>query len=165
MIRMIQVKNADSLSKLLKAGTAAGPALQRIKDLNPHVGDLAQLKPGTVLLLPDGPDFEAGEGDSVAGEVFDGFAADASAGLKASSERLRAGMARRDAMRKDVAAVLKTAAIKRALETDPALRKQADDADARFKAEQKEGTAALATLSAMDEALVAELANLAKVFK
>jgi hypothetical protein len=165
MIRMIQVKNADSLSKLLKAGTAAGPALQRIKELNPHVQDLAQLKPGTVLLVPDLPGFEGAAGDSVAGEAFDGFAADASAGLKASSERLRAGMARRDTQRKDVAAVLKSAAVKRALETDPALRKQAEEADARFKAEQKEGTAALAQLSAMDEALTAEFANLAKMFK
>jgi hypothetical protein len=165
MIRMIQVKNADSLSKLLKASTAAGPALQRIQALNPHVRDLAQVKPGTVLLLPDLPDFEAEAGDSVAGQAFDGFAADAAAGLKASGERLRAGMARREAMRKDVAAVLKSAAVKRVLEADPALRKQADEADARFKAEQKEGAAALAALTAMDEALAAELANLAKIFK
>ncbi len=165
MIRMIQVKNADTLSKLLKAGPAAGPVLQRIKELNPHVQDLAQLKPGTVLLLPDGPDFEGGAGDSVAGEVFDGFAADASAGLKASSERLRAGMDRRETIRKDVAAVLRSAAIKRALEADPALRKQAEEADARFKAEQKDGASALAMLSVMDEALSAELASLAKVFK
>ena len=74
-------------------------------------------------------------------------------------------MARREAMRKDVAAVLKSAAVKRVLEADPALRKQADEADARFKAEQKEGAAALAALTAMDEALAAELANLAKIFK
>ena len=143
MIRMIQVKNADSLSKLLKAGASAAPALQRIKDLNPHVQDLAQLKPGTVLLLPDLPDFEPGAGDPVAGEAFDGFAADVSNGLKASGTRLRAGMARRDADRKDVVAVLKSAAVKRVLDADPALRKQADEADARFKAEQKEGTAVL----------------------
>lgn len=165
MIRMIQVKNADSLSSLLKAGAAAGPALQRIRELNPHVQDLAQLKPGTVLLLPELAGLEAGSGDSVAGEAFDGFAADVSAGLKASSERLRAGMAARDTQRKDVATLLKSAAIKRVLETDPGLRKQADEADTRFKAEQKEGAAALTQLDAMDEAIAAELAKLAKIFK
>jgi hypothetical protein len=165
MIRLFQVKNADSLKKLLKAGGTDAPALQRLKALNPHVDDLAQLKPGAVLLLPDTAELDTDEGEPVAGEAFAGFAADATAGLKASGERLRAGAARRDALRKEVGAVLKTTAIKRALDTDPALRKQADEAEARFKADQKETTATLAQLDSMEKALADELGALGKLFK
>lgn len=137
MIRIFQIKNADSLGRLVQGGAAAdAPSLQRLQALNPHV-DLANLKAGTVLLVPEGAEFNATEGDSVAGEAFDGFAADATAGLKFSTESVRAGIAERDAARKQVQAVFKSAAVKRVLDADPVLRKQADDADARFKAEQR----------------------------
>lgn len=167
MVRMFQIKNQDSLGKLLPAGSnaaTASPAMQRLQQLNPHV-DFAKLKAGTVLLLPEGADFDPDQGEPLAGEAFDGLAGDAVAGLKGSGERLRAGIARRDAQRKDVSAVLKSAAIKRVLDADPALRKQADDADARFKAEQKDAADSAAQLGAMEQALGDELAALGKLFK
>lgn len=165
MIRIFQIKNADSLGKLVQGGAAAdAPALQRLQALNPHV-DLANLKAGSVLLVPDSAEFSAGDGDPVAGEAFDGFAGDATAGLKRSAEAVRAGIAQRDDARRQVQAAFKSAAVKRVLDADPVLRQQADSADARFKAEQKEGADALDALAAMNDALSAELAKLAKLFK
>ena len=44
---------------LLVSGLSAnrsGSALESLRRLNPHV-DLARLKPGMVLLVPDAPDF------------------------------------------------------------------------------------------------------------
>lgn len=168
MIRMFQVKNQDSLRKLLKAGASgdlnATPAFERLQKLNPHV-DFATLKPGTVLLLPDIPDLDPDSGETIAGEAFDGLAGDAAAGLKAASARVRAGFASREAERKDVGAVLKSAAIKRLMETDEVLRKQVSEADTRFKADQKEATEALAVLEAAEGALAAEIAVLGKLFK
>jgi hypothetical protein len=166
MFRVIQIKNTDSLTKLLKAGGAAQATttLDKLQRLNPHA-NLSELKAGTVLLMPDLPHLKAGEADSVAAETFDAFASDATTGLKASSERLRAGAAQREAERKEVTAVFNSAAIKQAFKADPALREQADAALERFKIEQKEATESLAQLESMNAALADELGQLAKLFK
>jgi hypothetical protein len=166
MIRMFHVKNADSLAKLLKAGGAAqaGATMEKLQQLNPHA-NLSELKAGTVLLMPDLPQLKAGDTQAVAAESFDAFASDATNGLKLSGERARDGVAKRDAVRKEVSAALKSAAVKRVLDADPALRQQADAAEARFKVEQKEATETLAQLDSMNAALADELGQLAKLFK
>lgn len=168
MIRIFQVKNADALRSLLKGVGAQGepkshPAFERLQRLNPHV-DLAKLKAGTVLLLPDIPDLDS-QGDSLAGEAFDGLAADAANGLKAAGARMRDGFERRAAEHKELAAVFKSAGVKRLMESDEVLRKQVAEAEERFKAEQKEAAESLAVADEAGKALASELAALGRLFK
>jgi len=163
MMRIFQVKNSDSLKQLLKSADTA--TLERVKALNPHL-DLASAKAGSTLLLPDSPAFRDANGpDSVAADAWEELSADASAGLKARAAQLKAGVAERDAQRKELATVLKSAAVRRQLNADPALRQQADAAEACLKTDQKAATDATKQIDAMAKALGDELATLAALFK
>jgi len=162
MLRLFQVKNTDSVKQLLKGADAA--ALRRVQALNPHL-DITRAKAGSVLLLPDSPAFSAGDQASVSADAWQGLASDATAGLKARSEELKATLAQRETERKEVVAALKSAAVKRQLDADAGLRKQADTAEAQFKADQKAASDTARQLETMSEALAGELSALGALFK
>lgn len=165
-MRMIVVKQPGDLQalagRLLRPGLAREAAsLDALRRLNPHV-DFSKLDAGTVLLVPDHPDFDGGDASSIGGEAFDSLAKDALAGLEAAAARMRDGFERRDAQRKDVTGVLRSAAFKRLAEADESLRRQAGEVDSRFKADAKRASDTAATLAAMHKALQAELDALAR---
>lgn len=158
-MRMFVLKQGQDLQTLSsRLGGAA--SINRLKALNPHL-DFGRLEPGTVLLVPDDID----EAESVAGAVFDGLAGDVKEGLKAATARVRSTQAKTEALRKDVAAILRSAAFKRTLEGDAELKKQSDAADARFKADQAAVRQTEESLSALDEFVNTELAALGKLIR
>lgn len=165
-MRMIVVRQPGDLqalaARLLKPGLSREAAsLDALRKLNPHV-DFAKLDAGTVLLVPDHPDFDGGDASSIGGEAFESLAKDALAGLEAAAARMREGFERQDGQRKDVAGVLRSAAFKRLAEADESLRRQAGEVESRFKAESKRASDTAATLAAMQKALKAELDALAR---
>jgi hypothetical protein len=170
-MRMFILKKGSDLqgmsAELLKSGAAdtdtGRVTLERIKELNPHV-DFQRLDAGTVLLVPDAPDIKAGAAASVGGEAFDGFVGDVRSGLGASSTRIKQGFERIADDRSAVSAALKTASLKRLVQSDPALKKQLEAADLQFKADIKRGEEAQAALQRAQEQAIEELTALKRMF-
>ena len=167
-MRMIVIRKPGDLQgqlgRLLKSGRSrTSVPLDTLRELNPHV-DFARIEAGTVLLVPEHPDFEGGQSTSIGGEAFDSIAKEAMAGLDAAAARMRAGLKQHEAERKETTSVLHGAAFKRLAEGDEALRKQAGEAEAQLKAEAKRAAEAADTLAAMEKALKEELAALSRRF-
>ena len=168
-MRMIVVKQPSDLQgladKLIKPGRArANVSLDTLRALNPHV-DFARIDAGTVLLVPDHPDFDGGEASSIGGAAFESLAKDALAGLEAAASRMRAGFDRQDALRKEVNAALRGAAFKRLVEADEALRKQAGEVESRFKVDAKRASITMTQLASIEKALKGELEAMAQRLK
>ena len=168
-MRMIVIKQASDVQgltlRLFKRGSSrVEVSLDKLKKLNPHV-DFSSIDAGTVLLVPDHPDFDDGDATSVGGEAFDSLAKDATTGLKSAIARIRGGFERQDTQRKEVGAVFRSAAFKRLAEGDEALKTQAGEAESRFKAETKRAAETAALLEATEKAMQTELAALAELFK
>jgi hypothetical protein len=170
-MRLIVIKQNTDLqglgSALLKAGSGAASqqaALQRVQALNPHA-DLGKLSAGTVLLVPDSPYVDTGSTRSLGGDAFDGFAADVAAGLAAVAQRIRAAADAVTADRTAVAAVVKTAAVKRLVDSDAVLAKQLADADARSRLELTQAQDGAKAVDAMQKAAAADLARLGPLLR
>lgn len=155
------VKQGQTADVLASRAAASG-GMARLQALNPHL-DLQRLVPGSVLIWP--ADAADEDSESVSGNVFDSFAADVRAGLRAATTRVRSGLARQEDQRKEAAAVFRSAAFKRAVETDAELRQQASAADNRAKLLQARAREIDAALLALDRTADEGLAALAKVLK
>jgi hypothetical protein len=152
--------------KLLTSRASTGPqadsALAALQALNPHV-DLKKLRAGTVLLVPDSPSFKASATDPVAGEALDGFAQLVKNGFAAAAADLKTGNETRNAQRNDVAAAIKSAAVKRLIDADPDLRQQVDEALKAAKDDQVQAAQAEQQVDAATKGALTELASLAKL--
>jgi hypothetical protein len=169
-MRLLVVSQATDLHALRKTlFTSAQPAatmaaaLGRVEALNPHV-DLQHIAAGTVLLLPDLPSVSPVHSRSIGGDAFAGLVADATNGLKAAAQRLRAGADEISADRSAVKAVLRLAGVKRIVDSDRTIAKQLDAATARSAADQKHAEEALAMLETLATQVGEDLAALAKLF-
>jgi hypothetical protein len=140
------------------SGERAEVALGELKRLNPHA-DLAALKPGTVLLVPEAPGFKTSASASPTAAAFGDFrkvVADAVAEAEAS---VKSGREARAAERARVTEALKGAVFRRLVDGDQTLRQQAADAaDSLGKSEEQDkqadetfSTAAKAAIAALDE--------------
>ena len=147
-------------AEALAARLAASGGLARLQALNPHL-DVQRITPGSVLIWPTGDE----EGASVAGNVFDTFAADVRSGLKAATTRVKGGLTLQEDQRKEAAAVFRSAAFKRAMESDAELREQATAADNRAKALQQRGKEIDAALTALDRTAELGLEALGKLLR
>lgn len=167
-MRMFVIKQATDLqalsAKLLTTGAGKESALQNLQRLNPHV-DFNRLDAGTVLLVPDQPGVKTSESSSIGGEAFDAFHEQARASVDAAVTRVREGHDHLSAARTDVAAVLKTAALKRLLEADPDIKKALDEAAQVFKQDQQQAKESIAQLQAFQAQVNEELAQLAKLLQ
>jgi hypothetical protein len=166
-MRMFVLKQGQDLQSVLTraGGAAAGAAsLDQLKRLNPHV-DFAKLQPGTVLLLPGAGSTQADANDAVAGAVFDSLADDVKNGLKAATERVRAGAVRAGEQRKELSAAFSSSAFRKAAEGDAELRGQADGAQARFKTEQGRAKETDGQLKALEKVLDTDLAVLERLLR
>ena len=155
-MRMIVIKQGTNLqalsTRLLAGGAGKEGALQSLQRLNPHVEDFAKIEAGTVLLVPDLPATRDGESTSISGEAFAVFREQVSEAVDAAVARVRSGYEALAAQRKDVTALLKTAAVKRMLEAEPDLRKQLDATTELFKQDQQRAKEAEKTLETLQEA-------------
>ena len=165
-MRMIVIKQSTDFKSLgtLLLGPNAGSSktLEVIKQLNPHV-DFNRITAGSVLLIPDAPDLKAGETVSVSGETFGAFTQQAMAGFDAAATRVSAAHSKRLTDQKEFSGLLKLAAIKRALESDPELKNQFDAASEVFKQDQVQAKVAEESLKLIKEGMGAEFAALAKL--
>ena len=85
------------------------------------------------------------------------------AGLRAVNSRFATRVDDLKTDRAAVVAALKTAAVKRLVESDPALQKQLDASEAEFKREQKRITETQAQLSEVQKLALSEFAQLQKL--
>jgi hypothetical protein len=158
-----QNANIDNIrSRLIAAKTTDAQtqsALKQLQDLNPHL-DLNNVRAGTVILVPDTPNFKASEGDAVGSGTFDDFQQFVRTSLADASERLKAGDDAQAADRADITALLKTAAFKRALESDADLKQQVADATKGFKDEQAQADQDEKAVAAAAKVALAQLAQL-----
>ncbi len=144
-------KGRRSSSRELSQATLA-----QLQKLNPHV-DFQHLEAGTVLLLPDTPELKDADSQSLSGNSFEDFAAHSREGLKTVVQRMDSSAEALAADRAEVTAVLKTAALKRLIESDPLLKKQIDEAGNAFSEAQKQRQEAARQLETMQQGLEAEL--------
>lgn len=166
-MRLFVVKQASDLqslsSQLLDGGSKPAPksaartaALERVKLLNPHV-DFRHIEAGTVLALPDSAEIKESQGRSIAGDAFARFADDATAGMNAIAQQVRDRMDVIASDHAELAAVLKTAVVKRAV----VLKSQLSDAERGYEDDQGKARSAKMQIEAMQEAIARELKTLA----
>jgi|WetSurMetagenome_2_1015567.scaffolds.fasta_scaffold01265_2 hypothetical protein len=169
-MKFVTVKQGTDLqalgATLLKASAGANAAatLGRIEALNPHL-DLQRLAVGDVLLLPDTPDLDPGQTQSVGGSAFQGFSDEILRGLDRLTQRARAQTETLAANRAVVNGVLKMASVKRVIETDPQLSKQLAEVDAQSRVDQNAAQAAAKQVDALHQLAAAELDALGRLLK
>jgi hypothetical protein len=170
MPRVLVIKQETDLQTL--SGTLLGAkvsdaqartAIDAFRTLNPHVADVKSIKPGTVVLVPDSPQFKDSASQPAAGDAIDDFAKLVKTGLADAAGRMRAANTARAEERAEVANVAKLAAFKKAIDADPELKAQVADAAKAAKAAQQEAAQAEKTLDAMQKDAATELAALAKL--
>ena len=165
-MRMIVIDQATDLqaltTRLLGAKAGAGASLDTLKQLNPHV-DFERLGAGTVLLVPDLPGLRDGQTGSIGGQAFDTFSQQVLADFDAAATRVQAGHAARLTDQKELTALFKGTALKRAFEADRELKAQADAAAQVLKQDGADAKAADEALKALKQGLDTELAALAKL--
>lgn len=126
--------------------------------------NLEKIPAGTVLLIPDLPGLREGESSSVMGDAFDAVREGLLASVDAVGARVRGSYEALRAQQKEVSAVVKSAAFRRAL-ADPTLSEQVEAGTQVFKQDREEAKAADETLKALKEKAGAELAALAKLLQ
>ncbi len=93
-------------------------AMARISAANPHL-DPAKIAAGTVVLIPDGPEFKPSAASSVQSQPFAEFSAMAVAALQTASGAIGKTLANREADRRQVAEGLDSDVFKRLVGNDP----------------------------------------------
>jgi hypothetical protein len=152
-----------SLLSAKASDTQAAAAMNDFRTLNPHVADLKTLKPGTVVLVPDAPQFKPSASDPVTADPVDEFQKLVRASLTGAARRVTAANAARADERTELANVQKLSAVKKAIESDPELRGQLADAAAAAKTAQQDGARAEKALDMMLQGANTELTALSKL--
>jgi len=161
-VTVIDEENLQAFQRLLGSNTGSSSVLEELKSLNPHV-DFSRIVPGTVLLIPDALGFHDAESFSVTGDVFAALREQMLASVDEAGTRLRGGYENLLAEHKEVAAVLKSAVVKRAIEADADLKPQIEAAAQIFKHDQQQAKDADKTMQTLREQAEAELALLTKL--
>ena len=169
MLRPLILKADTDLKSLAASVTdrrlkpdRADAAMARLAAANPHV-DPASIAAGTVVLVPDGPEFKASAAGSVQSQPFADFSAMATAAMEAANGALRQGLDARAAERKEVAAALASAQVRRSLAGDADVQKMADEAMKIAAQEEVDDKQALEMIGASLQAAQVALAGLGKV--
>jgi hypothetical protein len=170
MPRVVVIKQETDIqtigSSLLGARTSSAQAtnaIEALKTLNPHVADVKNIKPGTVLLVPDSPHFKASASVPASAGTLDDLQKLTRGGLTAAAARMKAADTARANELSELAGLQKLAAVKRAIDSDPQLKEQLGDAAKAAKAAQQEAAKAEAALDTMLKGATSELNELAKL--
>lgn len=160
MRMMVIQKKTDTAALSSRLLASRADTLATLQRLNPHA-DLAQLKPGTVLLVPEG--LAATEADSlpVGAEAFADLSERLLADLALAVQQAEQAHAQRLTDGKTVLAALDADAVKRATATDPALKAQLDAGAAVLRQDPATANAAIEAYKRMQAQAAAELAALA----
>jgi len=167
-MRMIVVKAPTTAQDLrTRLGrTDPGRTLDDIAVLNPHI-DLRAIEPGTVLLIPEpagnAPATPADDSTPVQEQPFEELRDQILGAISQTHTRARAGYESLAAQAKDATAVLKSAAVKRAMDADPTLKPQVEAAASVFKQDAANAKAADQTLKDMQKQIAEELGALQKL--
>ena len=160
-----QDTDIDALSsQLFKARLSAGQvksALASLQAMNRHA-DFTKLRAGTVLIIPDSPNFKVSASESVQGGALDDFQHLARTALAQAAADVKASAAARAAERADVVAALKSAPLRRALESDAELKQQVEEAIKALKQDEQQMEEAEPLLAQVSKAAMSKLADLSK---
>jgi hypothetical protein len=151
------------LNKKLDTGQADS-AMATLQKLNPHV-DLAKLTPGTVLFVPDAPDFQPTATASTFDDVLQDFQRLVKSALDTANARAKAADDAVSDETADVTRTFKSAAFKRVLAQDADLQNAVDDANAALKSEKQERDQAQATLANASKGAIAALRDLTQTLR
>ena len=166
-MRIFITDKAMDLSSLATAlgrgGRMSAAALERVKALNPQLGESRKIAAGTALILPDISELKPDAGEAAGAPSIAEMSAHVNAGLRHVTDRIAERAAQLSADHTAVRDALKTAAAKRLIDSDPVLRKQLAAAEAELKAEQKLVAEAQARLADAGKLAQAELAKLHKL--
>lgn len=162
----IAIAAQDSDLPVFAAGLAADGAadaalLQEIERLNPHV-DFSRIPAGTVLLLPDRVGSRENASRGLADEGFDALAQQVRAAVEATTARVRAGHDALQVQRKEVSGVVRSAALKRLMESDAQVRQLVEQGESVFKADTLRAREAAMELEALGKEAVEALEQLAR---
>jgi hypothetical protein len=167
-MRMFVIKQATDLNgvgtQLLRrtSGEGGAGALERLQALNPHV-DFRKLSAGTVLLVPDSPEIKPSASRTLGEKPVDALLEDLSHGLKEQAMHVKSAFKSQEDDRAAVASAIKTAAVKRIVESDPQLRDQLKAALQQSNDDRKQAEQTLEQIVGMQELAVGELARLQKL--
>jgi hypothetical protein len=164
-MRLLVVKSRTTVDDLRSRLGRTDPSrtLDDIAVLNPHV-DLRAIEPGTVLLIPESAaDVPTGDGTPVHQQPFDELRDQMLGALDATGARVRAGYDVLAAQAKETTAVLKSAAVKRAIEVDQTLQPQIDASVAVFKQDAAHAKTADQALKGMQKQIADDLSALQKL--
>ena len=168
-MRMMVIKQDTDLDvlkgDLLKArssGTQVDSAMAALAALNPHL-DLDKLSAGQVVLVPDLPPFKVSVSDPVTATPVDQFRQLVSDSLERAGKSLRAAHAAASSGRADVTTALNTAALKRLVESDAALKQQVADVTKAFRQDQADAQQAETDFGAAAKAALEKLTQLSKL--
>lgn len=158
-MRFIVIKQDSSLqslaAQLVRDDAPQEAALERLQRLNPHV-DLNRLDRNTVLLLPESPGFRS-EGERVGADGFALLSREVNAALAAGTRRAKDALAQAGSNRKELAKVLRSAAVRRLADEDGELAKRLASATAGG---DDDGDEVASRLDALQKGAAAELKKL-----
>jgi hypothetical protein len=144
---------------------ASDKIVGEIARLNPHVNLEKRIESGTVLVLPDSASGRSSDSLSVEGQSFDELRKHVVSALDATASRVHS---RHEALReeaKEIAAVLRSAAVKRALEGDPELKEHVRAATEIFKEDAARAKATETSLKKLKARAEKELYALGKLLQ
>lgn len=142
----------------------AEAAMRRLADVNRHL-DVNDLSTGAVVFIPDTAEFRGSASEPAGEEVLKELQDSIRSALDASAARVKAGNETRAAERAEIAAALRTAAVKRLLESEPDLKEGLNEAVKRFKQAEKDEADAEAAAAAASKGALNELAALLKLMQ
>jgi hypothetical protein len=138
-------------------------ALDALQAANPHV-DLKNLRAGTVLFVPEEPGLKASASVSVPGAAFSDFQQMIRSALSQAAENMKSANAARDHDLAAVTAAIKSAAVRRIIDSDRELAKQVADDTKALEQDQEQAKQAEQTLAQASRAALATLAEVGKRF-
>jgi hypothetical protein len=143
------------LSQKLSAGQVDA-AIASLQMVNPHL-DLTNVRPGTVVFVPDTRDFQPTGSDAVLGDALDGFEQLVKTALDDAVSRSKAASESRAAEIAEVGKVIKSAAFKRLLDKDTELQRSVEIATEAVRTERDERAQAEQALTAASQAALESL--------
>lgn len=152
----------DGLIDRRISATRVDAAIARLRALNPHV-DLDRAGPGTVIFVPDGPEFTARATASPTQGAADELRSETEVALAGAAEQLKAGLAKRAAERQAVRAAFDNAVFRRAIANDQDLQRRTEEAARSMDAAEAEESRAAETLDATGQAALDALSALGKL--
>jgi hypothetical protein len=169
MMQTFVIREASDLAGLTaklvdKRSANASATLDRVKAMNPHV-DFSKLKAGTVLILPDDPGLKRSDKDiqPFGAWALQEFAQAADQAFVSAAERIKANAETASGDRNALATSLRTNAVKRQAEGDPALAAQLQEVASASADEQKALSQATSDLETLRKSFAQEMAAMTKL--